>query len=81
VDLNRDIPGTTNAFILNLASSYTAITWRKLLPLTRFNLYPTTAAVVPWALLLFGYLRISKRKQHVVIKNVLPSSAGWRPFN
>lgn len=80
VDYNRDIPGTSKAFILNLAPGYSALTWRKLLPLTRFQLYPTNAAIVPWALLMFGYLRISKRRQHVIIKNVLPAGAAWRPF-
>lgn len=80
VDLNRDIPGTSKAFILNLNTGHHAITWRKLLPLTKFNLYPTTAAVVPWALLMFGYLRISKRRQHVLLKNILPDGVAWRPF-
>lgn len=80
VDLNRDIPGTSKAFILNLTPGHSAITWRKLFPLTRFQLYPTSAAVIPWALLMFGYLRISKRRHHVVIKNVLPNGAVWRPF-
>jgi len=80
VDKNRDIPGTTIATVLNLASGYTAMTWRKLLPLTKFNLYPVNAAIIPWALLMFGYLRISKRRQHVVIKNILPNGAMWRPF-
>jgi hypothetical protein len=80
VDANQDIPGTTKAFVLNMAPSSTAITWRQLLPMLKFPLYPTNSAVVPWAQLLFGYLRISKRKQHVVIKNVLANSASWRPF-
>lgn len=80
VDYNRDIPGTVKAYLLNQAPSHHAITWRKLLPLTRFALYPTTAAVVPWALLMFGFLRISKRQQHVVIKNIVPSGALWKPF-
>ena len=81
VDKNRDIPGTSKAFILNLTPGHTAMTWRKLLPLTKFQLFPTQAAIVPWALLMFGYLRISKRRQHVVIKNILPDGAVWRPFN
>lgn len=81
VDRNRDIPGTSKAFLLNLSPGHTAITWRKLLPLTRFSLYATTKPVLPWALLMFGYLRISKRNQHVVFKNILPNGAAWRPFN
>lgn len=80
VDYNREIPGTTRAYILNMAPGAKAITWRQLLPMLKFPLYPTVSAVVPWAQLLFGYLRIGKRKHHVVIKNILPNGAVWRPF-
>ncbi len=79
-DQNREIPGSTQAFLLNLTPGHTAITWRSLLPLIKFPLYPTNAAIVPWALLMFGYLRISKRRHHAVIKNIVPSSASWKPF-
>lgn len=79
-DINRDIPGTSKAYVLNLAAGMTAMTWRQFLPMLKFPLYPTNSAIVPWAQLLFGYLRISKRRQHVVIKNVLPNGAVWRPF-
>jgi hypothetical protein len=80
VDLNRDIPGTSKAYIMNLSPGSDAITWRQLLPMLKFPLYPTHSAVVPWAQLLFGYLRVAKRKHHVVIKNILPNGAVWRPF-
>jgi len=80
VDLNREIPGTCKAYVLNMKSGANAITWRQLLPMMRFNLYPTNAAVVPWAQLLFGYLRLAKRRQHVVINNILPNSTAWKPF-
>lgn len=79
VDLNRDIPGTTKAFILNMTPGDHAINWRQLLPMMKFPLYPTNAAVIPWAQLMFGFLRITKRRQHAVIKNVLPNGAVWRP--
>lgn len=78
-DLNRDIPGTTEAYILNLSSGAHAITFRQLLPMMKFPLYPTAAAIIPWAQLFFGFLRITKRKHHVVIKNILPTGQGWRP--
>jgi hypothetical protein len=81
VDLNNDIPGTSKAYILNLAPSAGAITWRQLLPMMKFQFYPTQTVTVPWAQLLFGYLRLAKRRHHVVIKNILPASATWRPFN
>ena len=79
-DNNTDMPGTTKAFILNLLPSATAITWRQLLPMIKFPLYPTQNAIVPWAQLLFGYLRISKRRHHVVIKNIVTKTQGWQPF-
>lgn len=80
VDFNRDIPGTTKAFLLDMRPGQTAITWRQLLPLLKFNLYPTNSAVIPWAQLLFGFLRMSKRKHHAVVKNILPASSTWLPF-
>jgi hypothetical protein len=82
VDLNRDIPGCSKAFVLNLTPGDTALTWRSLLGMLKFDLYPTAAATIPWAQLMFGYLRMSKRAHHVCIKNILPNSQTiWRPFN
>lgn len=81
VDLNRDIPGTTKAYILNMSAGGGAISWRQFLPMLKFPLYPTVSATVPWAQLLFGYLRLTKRRHHVVIKNILPNGATWKPFN
>jgi hypothetical protein len=81
VDLNRDIPGTTKAAILNMSQGGGAISWRQFLPMLKFPLYPTVSATVPWAQLLFGYLRLTKRRHHVVIKNILPNGSTWRPFN
>lgn len=81
VDLNRDIPGTTKAYVLNMSPGDHAINWRQLLPMMKFPLYPTNAAVIPWAQLMFGYLRITKRRHHAVIKNILPNGAKWKPFN
>lgn len=80
VDLNRDIPGTARAYILNMSPGDHAINWRQLLPMMKFPLYPTNAAVIPWAQLMFGYLRITKRRHHAVIKNILPNGAKWKPF-
>lgn len=81
VDRNTDIPGTTKAFVLNMNPGDHAINWRQLLPMMKFPLYPTNAAVIPWAQLMFGYLRITKRRHHAVIKNILPGGAKWKPFN
>ena len=80
-DYNREIPGTTKAYILNMTPGAQAITWRQLLPMLKFPLYPTATASIPWEQLMFGYLRISKRRHHAVIKNIVPNGALWRPFN
>ncbi|MFL5900887.1 MAG: hypothetical protein ACJ75S_06775 [Solirubrobacterales bacterium] len=79
-DKNLEIPGGTTAYVLNMTPGQMAITWRQLLPMTKFPLYPTVSAVVPWAQLLFGYLRIGKRRHHTVIKNIVPTGATWKPF-
>lgn len=81
VDLNNQIPGCSMAFVLNMTPGDQAISWRQLLPMLKFPLYPTVAATIPWAQLLFGYLRITKRRHHAIIKNVLPNGAAFRPFN
>lgn len=81
VDENRDIPGTTSAYILSLNPQSQALDWRQLLPMMKFALYPTSAATIPWAQLMFGYLRVAKRKHHTRIKNIVTASQLWRPFN
>lgn len=80
VDQNLDIPGTTEAYVLNLTPSATAITWRQFLPMFKFPLAAVNSAVIPWAQILAGYLRITKRRHHVLIKNILPASSSWKPF-
>jgi hypothetical protein len=80
VDTNRYIPGTTKAFIFNPNRSADVIAWRQLLPMIKFQLYPTNQAIVPWAQLLFGYLRIAKLRQVVVVDNIVPTGAIWQPF-
>lgn len=79
-DQNQDFPGTTRARMLSMGAGSDAINWRQLLPMTKFMLYPTAAPTVPWAQLLFGYLRIAKRKQHTVIKNIVCAGQAWKPF-
>jgi len=78
-DQNRKLPGATKAAMLNMLKSDTAIIWRQFLPMMKFKLYPTDSPVDPWLQLLWGYLRISKLRQHVVLINIVPRSAKWRP--
>lgn len=78
VDHNQNIPGTSVVFLLSVNNK--AIGIRRLLPLTRFPLYPTNKAVHPWALLMFIALRMGKINQHRILKNVLPDRQTWQPF-
>jgi hypothetical protein len=80
VDYNQDIPGSTMAYILNLSESDHAIAWRQYLPMMKIAMAAVNSPIIPWLQMICGYLRISKRNQHVVIKNIVPNSAAWVPF-
>jgi hypothetical protein len=80
VDFNDTIPGTTEAYVLNLSPGATAITWRQFLPMFKFPLAAVNSLVIPWAQILSGYLRITKRRHHVMIRNILPATSVWKPF-
>lgn len=80
-DMNRDIPGTVQVPLLNMAPSADAIGWRQFQPMTKIPL-PFGVGGVPvisWFQFLFGYLRVTKPKHHGFVKNILPSTAQWRP--
>jgi len=76
-DTNAHLPGTSDVYILTMGQMYDAIEWFQFLPLMKFDLYPTNAAVYPFLMLLFGALALKKPVQHIRIKNVAPSSLGW----
>jgi hypothetical protein len=76
-DDNTDLPGTSQAFVLTMDQIYDAIEWFQFLPLMKFDLYPTNAAVYPFLMLLFGALALKKNEQHAYIKNISPSNLGW----
>ncbi len=76
-DTNSDLPGTSKGFMLGMNPMYNAIEWEQFLPLMKFDLYPTNAAVYPFLMLLFGALGLKKPEQHVMIKNISPSNLGW----
>jgi hypothetical protein len=78
-DQNRMLPGSTKATMLNMKAGDTAIQWRQMLPMMKFPLAAVSAPTVPWLQLLFGYLRLSKLRHHVIIVNIVPTNAEWRP--
>lgn len=81
VDKNRDLPGTTEAYALNLNPSDHAIAWKQYLPMMKIPMAATNSPIIPWLQMICGYLRVTKRQQHVVIKNIVPRTATWKPFN
>jgi hypothetical protein len=80
VDKNTEIPGSTCAYVLNLSASDHAIAWRQFLPMMKIPMAAVNSPIVPWLQMICGYLRITKRNQHVIIKNVVPNGAKWKPF-
>lgn len=77
IDKNNDLPGTSDGYLLTMEQIYDAIEWAQFLPLMKFDLYPTNAAVYPFLMLLFGSLAVKKGVQHVRIKNISPSGLSW----
>jgi hypothetical protein len=79
-DKNREIPGTTCSYALNLSAADHAIAWRQFLPMMKIPMAAVNSPIIPWLQMICGYLRISKRNQHVVLKNIVPRNATWKPF-
>lgn len=79
-DICRDIPGSTTAFALNLSASDHAIAWRQFMPMLKIPMAAVNSPIIPWLQMICGYLRISKRNQHVVLTGIVPRGASWKPF-
>ena len=76
-DRNHRLPGASKIFLLDMDER--AIDWTQLLPLTQFPLYPTRKASYPWAVLLFGALKLAIPQRHWMLENYVPKNAKWRP--
>lgn len=77
VDRNAKLPGSSTAFLLDMSPNHRAIGWRQLLPMMKLPL-AITGPSIPFLIMLYGYLRVPKPKQHVLLTNIRP--AGHR-FN
>lgn len=76
-DNNLDIPGASKIFLFDLDAQ--SINWEQLLPMQQFPLYPTSRATMPWAVLLFGALKLGYPQRHFLLKNYIPKSSTWQP--
>jgi hypothetical protein len=79
-DENSEIPGSTRSYILNLSPEDHAIAWRQYLPMMKIPMAAVNSPIIPWLQMICGYLRMTKRNQHVVVKNIVPTRAQWQPF-
>lgn len=77
IDENLDIPGASKIFLFDLDAQ--SINWEQLLPMQQFPLYPTSRATMPWAVLLFGALKLGFPQRHFLLKNYIPKSSTWQP--
>lgn len=77
VDYNQTIPGTSFMAVVTLREE--ALSFQRMADAFRFPLFPTDTFMHLWAQIMLGYLRMAKTEQHVLIKNVLPTSAAWNP--
>ena len=82
-DRNTEIPGTSCVFLLDLGGNRgpAAVSIRQLMPMTKFQLFPSNTAEIPWAQLLFLYLRMTLLERCAIIRNIVPSQATWKPFS
>lgn len=69
-DENEELPGTSSCYLLNTSPSANVMEFAQFLPMMKFPLYPTNAAVYPFLMLLFGALALKKGEQTVRIKNI-----------
>ena len=60
IDLNHTLPGCSDAFVMTMNPMYDAIEWEQWLPMMKFDLFPTNAAVYPFLMLIFGALAVKK---------------------
>lgn len=77
-DTGRYIPGSSKIFLLNRVP--TSIGLVEFGPPQQFPLYPTDAAILPWAVIWFASPVLFIPKHHFVLDNILDPNATWKPF-
>jgi len=76
-DFNLNIPGASSPHLFDLSAE--SMNFEQLLPMQQFPLYPTSTATMPWAVLLFGALRLGYPKRAFILDNYIPKSSDWQP--
>ncbi|MFZ4618313.1 MAG: SU10 major capsid protein [Rectinemataceae bacterium] len=77
LDQQEDLPGTGEILYLSHDEVEPSIQFDQFLPLMKFDLYPTRAAVTPFLIVLFGTPDVKVPWFHGVVKNVGYTSDGF----
>ncbi len=77
LDQDEDLPGTGEIVLMSHDAVEPSAQFDQLLPMMKFDLYPTKSAVTPFMLVLFGTPDIKVPWFHGVIKNVGYNTLGW----
>ena len=77
LDQNDDLPGTGELIVLSYNEMDPSIQWDQFLPLMKFDLYPTNAAIIPFLIILFGAMDVKVPWRHGLVKNVSFTGLDW----
>lgn len=77
LDQNEDLPGTGEILYLSHDAMEPSAQFDQFLPLMKFDLFPTRAAVTPFLIVLFGTPDIKVPWYHGVVKNVGYTNDGF----
>lgn len=79
-DLNTNIPGSENIYLLDLSEEDNALDFRFLLPLTKISLFAQNL-YMPWAVAMIGAIRNRVPKFHAIITNFVPDGVAFNPLS
>lgn len=77
LDQDDLFPGTGELVFISDDNMQPAVQWDQFLPLMKFDLFPTNAAIIPFLIVLFGALDVKVPWYHGVIKNVSFTGFDW----
>lgn len=77
LDQDENLPGTGEMILMSHDAVEPSAQFDQLLPMMKFDLYPSNRAVTPFMLVLFGTPDVKVPWFHGVIKNIGYNSLGW----
>lgn len=77
LDQDDELPGTAELIILSHNEMEPSIQWDQFLPLMKFDLYPTKAAIIPFLIILFGAMDVKVPWKQGLVKNIAYTGLDW----